>query len=108
MKEINGVNTLIQEVELDAGSIKNIAFQLKAEVERLFAVLASKAGGKPTITILISDDLVAEKSWNAGQMVRELGKHIQGGGGGQAFFATAGGKNPDGIAKALEEAKEMV
>ncbi|MBL4707941.1 MAG: alanine--tRNA ligase, partial [Flavobacteriales bacterium] len=61
VKTINGVNVLIEEVEVDAGSVKNIAFQLKAEVERLFLVLASKAGGKPTITILISDELVAEK-----------------------------------------------
>lgn len=104
----DGVNVLIEEVELDAGSIKNIAFQLKAEVENLFLVLASKVGGKPTISILISDNLVAEKGWNAGNLVRTLGKHIQGGGGGQAFFATAGGKNPDGIAKALDEARELV
>lgn len=108
IQEINGVHVLIEEVELDAGSVKNIAFQLKAEVERLFLVLASKAEGKPTITILISDELVAEKDWNAGTLVRTLGKHIQGGGGGQAFFATAGGKNPDGIGKALEEARGMI
>lgn len=106
--ETNGVNVLIEEVELDAGSIKNIAFQLKAEVDRLFMVLASKAGGKPTISILINDDLVKEKEWNAGKMVRELGKHIQGGGGGQAFFATAGGKNADGIEAALADARKMV
>ncbi len=105
---INGVNVLIEEVELDAGSIKNIAFQLKAEVENLFMVLASKVGGKPTISILISDNLVAEKDWNAGNLVRTLGKHIQGGGGGQPFFATAGGKNSDGIANALEEARTLV
>ncbi|MFT6167740.1 MAG: alanyl-tRNA synthetase, partial [Vicingaceae bacterium] len=108
VQSINGVNVLIEEVEVDAGSAKNIAFQLKAEVERLFLVLASKAEGKPTITILISDELVAEKDWNAGKLVRDLGKHIQGGGGGQAFFATAGGKNPDGIEKALEEARALV
>ena len=105
---INGVNVLIEEVEVDAGSAKNIAFQLKAEVERLFLVLASKVGGKPTITILISDELVAEKDWNAGKLVRDLGKHIQGGGGGQAFFATAGGKNPNGIEAALNAARELV
>ena len=105
---INGVNVLIEEVEVDAGSAKNIAFQLKAEVERLFLVLASKAGGKPTITILISDELVAEKGWDAGKLVRDLGKHIQGGGGGQAFFATAGGKNVDGVSAALDAARGLV
>ena len=108
VQPINGVNVLIEEVEVDAGSAKNIAFQLKAEVERLFLVLASKADGKPTITILISDELVAEKDWNAGKLVRDLGKHIQGGGGGQAFFATAGGKNADGIGAALEAARQMI
>ena len=108
VQSINGVNVLIEEVEVDAGSAKNIAFQLKAEVERLFLVLASKAEGKPTITILISDELVAEKDWNAGKLVRDLGKHIQGGGGGQAFFATAGGKNADGIGAALKAARELI
>ena len=108
VKEINGVNVLIEEVGVAAGSVKNIAFQLKTEVDRLFLVLASKAGGKPTITILISDELVAEKDWNAGTLVRELGKHIQGGGGGQAFFATAGGKNVNGIDAALEAARGKV
>ncbi|MFT6947285.1 MAG: alanyl-tRNA synthetase [Vicingaceae bacterium] len=108
IQSINGVNVLIEEVEVDAGSAKNIAFQLKAEVERLFLVLASKTGGKPTITILISDELVAEKDWNAGKLVRDLGKHIQGGGGGQAFFATAGGKNAAGIGAALKAAKVLV
>jgi alanyl-tRNA synthetase len=108
IEEKNGVNVLIREVDLDTASIKNIAFQLKAEVDSLFMVLASKAGGKPSLSILISDSLVATKGWNAGQLVRELAKHIQGGGGGQAFFATAGGKNPEGIAKALEEARSLV
>ena len=56
----------------------------------------------------ISKELVAEKNLNAGQIVRELGKHIQGGGGGQPFFATAGGKNPDGVEKALEVAKDFI
>jgi len=103
-----GVNCLIEGVDLDAGAIKNIAFQLKAEVERLFLVFASTAGEKPTLTVLISDELAAEKEWNAGNIVRNLAKHIQGGGGGQAFFATAGGKNAAGIEAALEEARGIV
>ncbi|MEQ8908048.1 MAG: alanine--tRNA ligase [Vicingaceae bacterium] len=108
VEKINGVNAIIKEVELDAGSIKNLAFQLKGEIENLFLVLASKAGGKPTISVLISENLVSEKGWDAGQVVRDLAKHIQGGGGGQAFFATAGGKNPDGTEKALEEARKLI
>lgn len=107
--EKNGdVNVLIEEVDLDAASVKNIAFQLKAEVENLYLVLASKAAGKPTISVLISDNLVKEKGWNAGQIVRDLAKHIQGGGGGQPFFATAGGKNAEGIKEVLKAARGIV
>lgn len=107
--EKNGdVNVLIEEVDLDAASVKNIAFQLKAEVENLFLVLASKAGGKPTVSVLISDNLVKEKGWNAGRIVRDLAKHIQGGGGGQPFFATAGGKNSEGIKEVLKAARGIV
>ena len=70
-------------------------------------VLASKKGGKPSLTVLVSDNLVAEKDLNAGNIVRTLAKNIQGGGGGQPFFATAGGKNPNGISNALAAAKEL-
>lgn len=108
IKSKNGVNVLIQEVDLDAASIKNIAFQLKAEVERLFLVLISRINNKPTITVLISEELVAEKEWNAGKIVRELAQHIQGGGGGQAFFATAGGKKVEGLNAVLNQAKEYI
>lgn len=96
---------LVVEVPLEAGAIKDIAFQLKAEAAPIYAVLGSRTGDKPTITCLISEELAQEKGWNAGQLVREWGKHIQGGGGGQAFFATAGGKNPDGLEAALAAAK---
>ncbi len=105
VKENAGVNFLIQEVDLDVAGAKNLAFQLKSEMENLFLVLGTKQGGKPSLTVLISDNLVAEKGWNAGSIVRDLAKHIQGGGGGQAFFATAGGKNPDGLPEALKAAE---
>ncbi|MDA8695628.1 DHHA1 domain-containing protein, partial [Flavobacteriales bacterium] len=98
---------LVQEVPLDAGAVKDIAFQLKAEAAPLFAVLGSKAGGKPTLTCLITEELAQEKDWNAGQMIRELARHIQGGGGGQPFFATAGGKNPEGMDDALAAARAI-
>ena len=71
-------------------------------------MIASRAGGKPTLTVAISDDLVSSGKMNAGGIVRELAKHIQGGGGGQPFFATAGGKDASGIEKALEAAKNLV
>jgi alanyl-tRNA synthetase len=70
--------------------------------------LATAEEGKPMLSCYISKELVAEKKLNAGAVVRELGKYIQGGGGGQPFFATAGGKNADGIADALAKAVEFV
>ncbi|SHJ03684.1 alanyl-tRNA synthetase [Mesonia phycicola] len=106
--EVNGVQFLATEVDLDAGAMKDLSFQIGGEVENLFMILGSKQNGKALLSVYIDKQLAEEKSLNAGQMVRELGKHIQGGGGGQAFFATAGGKNPDGIAKALEEGKKYV
>ena len=96
---------LVQEVSLEAGAIKDIAFQLKAEAAPLFAVLGSRSGGKPTITCLITEELAAEKDWNAGKLVRDFARHIKGGGGGQAFFATAGGKDSNGLQAALDAAR---
>jgi alanyl-tRNA synthetase len=98
---------LVREVPLDAGAIKDIAFQLKAEAAPLFAVLGSQVGGKPTLTCLITEDLAQEKDWNAGQLIRDLARHIQGGGGGQPFFATAGGKQASGLPDALAAAKAV-
>ena len=108
LTDINGVQFLAKQVDLDGGALKDLSFQLGGEVENLFLLLGSANNGKAIISCYISKDLAEEKGLNAGQIVRELGKHIQGGGGGQAFFATAGGKNPDGIAKALEEGEKFV
>lgn len=105
---INGINFLAVRTSLDANAIKQIAFPLRKELENVLLVVASDAEGKPSITVSISDNLVAEKGLNAGQIVRELGKEIQGGGGGQPFYATAGGKDVSGLDKALEKAKELV
>ena len=105
VQNISGINAIVEEVDLDAGSIKDLAFQLKAEIENLFMVLASNVDGKVTLTILVAEELVKSHDLHAGNMVRDLAKEIGGGGGGQPFFATAGGKNPNGIASALEKAK---
>ena len=105
---VNGVQFLAKEVDLDAGGMKDLAFELGGEVDNLFLLLGSAHDGKALLTCYISKDLASEKNLNAGQIVRELGKHIQGGGGGQPFFATAGGKNPEGIAAALEAAKDFI
>ena len=108
LSEQNGISFLAKEVDLDGGAIKDLAFALGQNKENLFLVLASKKGGKPVISCYISKALVAAKDLNAGAIVRDLGKHIQGGGGGQAFFATAGGKNPEGIPAALAAAASLV
>ncbi len=76
--------------------------------DRLFLLFATEQDGKALLSCYISKDLVASKKLDAGKIVRELGKFIQGGGGGQPFFATAGGKNPAGIPLALEKAEEYV
>jgi len=108
IKVVNGINFLAKEVDLDAGGLKDLAFELGGEVDNLFILFGSKKDGKALLTCYISKELATEKSLNAGQIVRELGKHIQGGGGGQPFFATAGGKNPDGIGVALDAVKEYI
>jgi alanyl-tRNA synthetase len=106
--EIKGISFLAKKVDLDAGGIKDLAFQLGDNCENLFLLLASEKGGKALLSCYISKDLVKQKNLDAGKVVRELGKFIQGGGGGQPFFATAGGKNPAGITEALERAKDFI
>jgi len=103
IKIVNGVQFLAKQVDLDPNGAKDLAYELGTLGTNIFVVLATAEEGKPTISCYISKELVAEKSLNAGNVVRELGKYIQGGGGGQPFFATAGGKNTDGIAEALEK-----
>jgi alanyl-tRNA synthetase len=106
---INGVNVIAEVIQLDsAQAVKDLAFQLKGEVENLFLALGSAIGGKPSITVMIADHLVAEKGLNAGTIVREASKEMQGGGGGQAFYATAGGKDLAGLSAAVEKAKSFV
>jgi len=101
----HGVNIIADKIEIDnAGMVKDLAFQLKGEVENLFLVLGAEINGKPNLTVMISENLVQEKDLNAGQIVREAGKEIKGGGGGQPFYATAGGKDVSGLQAAIEKA----
>ena len=108
LQEINGVQFLAKQVGLDATGAKDLAYELGTLGTNLFIVLATADAGKPMLTCYVSKELVASKGLNAGQVVRELGKYIQGGGGGQPFFATAGGKNEAGIPEALAKAVEFV
>ena len=106
---VNGINFLAEKVATDnAAILKDIAFQLKGEVDNLFLVLAAEIDGKANIHVMIADNLVAAKGLHAGNIVRELAKLVNGGGGGQPFYATAGGKNPAGIDQLLAKAKTWV
>jgi alanyl-tRNA synthetase len=103
--EIQNVNVIKAIVQVDsADDLKTLAFQLKGQVPNLYLVLGAEIGGKAHLLMLISDSLVKEKGLNASQIVREIAQKINGGGGGQPFLATAGGKNPEGLQKALESA----
>jgi len=105
----NGVNSIIAIVDLaSADAIKNVAFQLKNEIENLFLVLGAALEGKPLLTVMISDELTKTHDLHAGNIIRNLAKEIQGGGGGQAFFATAGGKDVTGLKNAINKAKELI
>ncbi|MBL3657334.1 alanine--tRNA ligase [Fulvivirga sediminis] len=109
VKSENGIQVLIEKVSLPAGdALKTLSFELKNEVENLFMVLAADIEGKPQISVVVADNLIKEKGLNAGSIVRELAKEIKGGGGGQPFFATAGGKDLSGIDNVLEKAREII
>ena len=109
VEPINGINFLAQQINVDnAAIIKDIAFQLKGEVENLFLVLAAEIDGKANVHVMISENLVKERGLNAGTIIRELAKAVNGGGGGQAFYATAGGKEPSGIPQLIQNAKGLL
>ncbi|MEO9531816.1 MAG: alanine--tRNA ligase [Crocinitomicaceae bacterium] len=108
VEERSGVHFISETLDLDGGSIKDLCFQLKAEVKDLVAVIGGKSGGKATISVVISDDLAKAKDLHAGNLVKNAAKHIQGGGGGQPFFATAGGKDASGIPQAIKAVEEEI
>ncbi|TFG76306.1 MAG: alanine--tRNA ligase, partial [Flavobacteriales bacterium] len=105
LEAVNGVQFLAKKVDLDAAGIKDLSFEMGHDQENLFLLFGTEQDGKALLSCYISKSLVKSKKLDAGSIVRELGKYIQGGGGGQPFFATAGGKNPEGIMEALQHAK---
>ena len=105
---MNGVQFLAKHIELDASGVKDLCFEMGNNKDNLFLLFGTEQNGKALLSCYVSKELVASKGLNAGTIVRELGKFIQGGGGGQPFFATAGGKYPEGISEALNKAKEYL
>lgn len=105
IKKVKDVNLIAEKIDINsADAIRDLAFQLKRQVENLYMVVGANLDGKANITIMISDNLVKDKNLNASQIIKDIAKEIDGGGGGQPFFATAGGNNPGGIDKAIKEA----
>jgi alanyl-tRNA synthetase len=105
----NGATQIIAEVKVgSADTLKQLAFELKEQYTDLFLVLASEVDGKPQLAVMIGDELLGAKGLNASTIARELAKEIKGGGGGQPFFATAGGSDAAGIGKLIEKARGIL
>ncbi len=107
VESLNGLKFMSARIELDAQSVKDLAFEMKNRIEDLFLVLGYEQDGKAGLAVMISESLVKAKNLDASKIIRELAPFIQGGGGGQTFFATAGGKNPAGIGEALLAARQI-
>lgn len=104
----NDVNVIVAQLSIPAAQAKDIAFQLKGEYEKVVFVTGGVVGGKPSLTVMISNALAEETGLHAGKIVKEAAQEIKGGGGGQPFFATAGGSDSDGIERAIEKAKKLI
>jgi alanyl-tRNA synthetase len=107
-REVNGVKVITSVVPMAPAAAKDLAFKIRAAVNgSLLCVIGSHDNNKPQLSIMMSDDMVSDHNLNAGQMVREAAKLIQGGGGGQPHFAQAGGKNVDGLSAAVDKVIEL-
>ncbi|MFP4018764.1 MAG: alanine--tRNA ligase [Bacteroidales bacterium] len=108
-ESIQGINLIAEVIEIDsAAAMKDLAFQMKKEKGNLVLFLGSSINGKPNLSLMISENLVKEQDLNANEIIREAAKEIKGGGGGQPFFATAGGKDSGGIQAALDKGKQLI
>lgn len=109
VKQHNGVSLIIEKVNVpNADALKNIAYALRNQFDDLLLILAASVDDKPQVTVMIGEKLATTNKYHAGNMVKELAKEIDGGGGGQPFFATAGGKNLNGLDTVIEKAKKMI
>lgn len=107
-REVNGVKVITAVLPMDAAAAKDLVFKIRQAVpERLLCVIGTKSADKPMLSVMLSDDMVKDFGMNAGQMVREAARVILGGGGGQPHYATAGGKNPDGLSAAVDKVLEL-
>ncbi|MDA3906757.1 MAG: alanine--tRNA ligase [Bacteroidales bacterium] len=106
--DINGIKIIASTVDLDADNIKKLVFAILRETKQTLVAIGGKGNNKVSLTIALTNDLIEEKGLDAGKLIRSVSKEIQGGGGGQAHFATAGGKNPDGLEKAYQLIKELI
>ena len=106
---INGVNFIGAKLPIgDSNAIKTLAYNLEQQIGNALIVFGAEIKGKPQLMVTVSKNLTDEKSLHAGNMIRELAKEIKGGGGGQPFFATAGGSDASGLDKAIDKAKEFL
>ena len=102
-------NLIIEKVSVpNADALKNIAYGLRNEFDDLLLILAADVDNKPQVAVMIGEKLMESKKYHAGNMVKELAKEIDGGGGGQPFFATAGGKNLNGLNAVLDKARKLI
>ena len=109
MRTIKGVTFVAAHVDLQsAEAVKNLAYSIADSVDNMFLVFTTLIDDKPGITVMLSESLIRDKKLNASTIVRELAKDIQGGGGGQPFYATAGGKNKDGLSTVLQKAETII
>ena len=107
-KTVNGVTLITATLPMEAAQAKDLVFKIRQEVSsNLLCVLGTVAAGKPMLSVMMSEDMVESHQLNAGQLVREAAKLIQGGGGGQPHYATAGGKNSDGLSAAIDKVVEL-
>lgn len=109
VEQVSGVSVVVAQVKpFLADYLKDLSFQIRNEFDEVVAVLACEGNGKPQLSVIASDSLVADRGFNAVEIIRGAARHIQGGGGGQPFFASAGGKNATGIQEALDTARALV
>jgi alanyl-tRNA synthetase len=106
---VGDVNVIAEVVEVpSADALKQLAYELKAKIGDLYCVLGAEVNGKPQLAVMIAENLLASRNLNAGQIIKEIAKEIKGGGGGQPFFATAGGNDVSGLKNAVEKGKSFV